>query len=535
MTCGVRRRCRRGNQLLTFPEIPKAKREERKGLKKIMAILAAAAMILSFASCDGETAEGSGSTSVGGTSESTSAGGTSGDTSSSTESGGGSEVSGENATTEGITVTDVDGDGVIRVACVGDSITAGTEEYNYPMFLAQYLEHLGKSNGKKYEVKNFGKGGAACRHYLEDLDKDGTPEAYFYYDDPTYQGSLSYAADVVIVQMGTNDGLTGNYELTGDYYINDYTTYLVKPYQDKGAQVIVGTSPYAYTMFLSDTDNVNVGIRGMQLQIAEDLNLGVVDINKFTEGHRECFPDGIHGNAAGYHMIAQAYYKYIFGGEVVELEMTTPAGAEITLTEKTTGAQFQRVADANGKAVFGFVKDIGYSFDVYVFCEGYRPSEDKEISVSDSNVSLKVEMEEGDFVISTGAAVTSSSEATAEGRTKDKITDGDTTSDGSRWESAQSDSQPWITVDLGEVRKADAVRVYWETACAAKYTVEISTNGTDWTIIDNDAGATGKEMVRTNFGKEYDVRYLRVTCLEKINSKYNYSIYEIEVLTQNRP
>lgn len=520
MTCGVRRRCRRGKKLLMFPQNPQPKREERKGLKKIMAILAAAAMILSFASCDGETAEGSG---------------TSGDTSSSTESGGGSEVSGENATTEGITVTDVDGDGVIRVACVGDSITAGTEEYNYPMFLAQYLEHLGKSNGKKYEVKNFGKGAAACRHYLEDLDGDGVAEAYFYYDDPTYQGSLSYAADVVIVQMGTNDGLTGNYELTGDYYINDYTTYLVKPYQEKGAQVIVGTSPYAYTMFLSDTDNVNVGIRGMQLQIAEDLNLGVVDINKFTEGHRECFPDGIHGNTAGYHMIAQAYYKYIFGGEVVNAEVSAPAGATITLTEKTTGEEFVRVTDANGKAVFGFVKGIGYSFDVTAICEGYQTKSGDTLSISDADVSLTIEMEEGDFVISTGATVTASTENTTDGRTAEKVTDGDTTTDSSRWECAESDQQPWLILDMGEVRKADAVRVYWEAAYASKYSIEISTDGSNWTMIDANVTCAGEGMVRTNFGKEYDVRYLRLSCKEKGVSKFRYSIFEIQLLTQTKP
>lgn len=519
MTCGVRRRCRRGNQLLTFPEIPKAKREERKGLKKIMAILAAAAMILSFASCDGEPAEGSG---------------TSGDTSSSTESGGGSEVSGENATTEGITVTDVDGDGVIRVACIGDSITAGDEGCNYPLFLQEYLNHLGETNGKKYEVKNFGKGAAACRHYLEDLDGDGVAEAYFYYDDPTYQGSLSYAADVVIVQMGTNDGLTGNYELTGDYYINDYTTYLVKPYQEKGAQVIVATSPYAYTLFLSDISNVNVGIRGLQLQIAEDLDLPVVDMNRFTANHEECTKDGVHGNYSGYHMMAQVYYEYVFGGEVVHAEVSAPVGATVTLTEKTTGEEFVRVTDANGKATFGFVKGIGYSFDVDTICEGYKAKSGDTLSISDEDVSLKIEMEVGDYIISRGAAVTASTEETGAGRTADKVTDGDTTTDSSRWECAESDQQPWLILDLGEVRKADAVRVYWEAAYASKYSIEISTDGNNWTMINDSVVGEGGAMVRTNFGKEYDVRYLRLSCKEK-GSKYRYSIFEIELLTQTKP
>ena len=53
-------------------------------------------------------------------------------------------------------VRDIDGDGVIRVACVGDSITAGTQAFNYPKYLAECLDALGKVDGRKYAVRNHG-------------------------------------------------------------------------------------------------------------------------------------------------------------------------------------------------------------------------------------------------------------------------------------------------------------------------------------------------------------------------------------------
>ena len=70
-------------------------------------------------------------------------------------------------------VKDIDGDGVIRVACVGDSITAGTSEYNYPKYLAEYLKALGSKTGVRYEVKNHGKGAASVRHVREKVDVNG--------------------------------------------------------------------------------------------------------------------------------------------------------------------------------------------------------------------------------------------------------------------------------------------------------------------------------------------------------------------------
>lgn len=446
-----------------------------------------------------------------------------------------------NTTLSGINVKDIDNDGVIRVACVGDSITAGTNETNYPMYLQEYLNELGKKNGKKYEVKNHGKGGAACRHIEEDVDMsnnswhtvtdaNGDGKAYFYYDDVSYQTSLTYTPDIVIVQIGTNDALFDNWANWDNYFNNDYYNYLVKPYKDKGALVVMSTPPYACNGW--HNDSCNGPVHDKEVQLAWDLGLPIVDTNRLMYGMKDYFADGLHGNEAGYRYMALNFYKYIFGGNTVSGTVTTVANATVSLKDKATGTVHTAQADANGKVTFEFMEGKDYSFDVDVTCEGYKRNTGV-LNVKNGTGSVKINLEIGDYVVSRGAATSCSTEDEGRGMLASKMVDGDTSSDGSRWECVESDQTPWVQLDLGKVYKSDAVRVYWETAAASEYNIKVSKDGTNWETFYVDYGAAG--MVRTNFGKECDVRYVRIECIKKVSDKYRYSIYEIEVLTQHKP
>lgn len=179
-------------------------------------------------------------------------------------------------------VRDVDGDGVIRVACVGDSITAGTPDYNYPKYLAEYLKAFGAKTGVRYEVKNHGKGAASVRHVREkvDVNGDGVKDDYFYYDDRRYLSSLEYTPDVVIVQMGTNNAVFDNWWSWDSYFDRDYEEFLVRPYREKGSLVVVSTPPYAHNGMHDDT--VNGPVRERIVALARKLKLPVVDMNRLT-------------------------------------------------------------------------------------------------------------------------------------------------------------------------------------------------------------------------------------------------------------
>ena len=84
-------------------------------------------------------------------------------------------------------------DGPIRVACVGDSITYGSgvenrEQNAYPAVLGRLL-------GERYEVRNFGVGGAT-------LQKRGDKP---YWSLDAYKDVTLFKPHIVVIKLGTND------------------------------------------------------------------------------------------------------------------------------------------------------------------------------------------------------------------------------------------------------------------------------------------------------------------------------------------
>ena len=89
-----------------------------------------------------------------------------------------------------------------KVACVGDSITAGS----YPGHLQKMLD----TTADKYVVKNYGVSGATM------LMKSERP----YTKQKAYENALKFEPDFVVLMLGTNDTRKkgpNTYELIGDF------------------------------------------------------------------------------------------------------------------------------------------------------------------------------------------------------------------------------------------------------------------------------------------------------------------------------
>ena len=82
--------------------------------------------------------------------------------------------------------------------------------------------------------------------------------------------------------------------------------------------------------------------------------------------------------------------------------------------------------------------------------------------------------------------VTVSSVQSGTSYTGNLAVDGNSTT---RWSSAPSDAQ-WIYVDLGSQYNITNVNITWETAYAANYTIDISSNASTWTTIKTVTGNT---------------------------------------------
>lgn len=387
---------------------------------------------------------------------------------------------------------------VIKVACVGDSITAGAGDTNYPRYLQELL-------GEGYEVKNFGLGGAAVNYKPE---SDGK---YFWYDSAQYRGSLEYDADVVFVMMGTNDvGRTPlNLKKT---FKDEYYEHLVKPYLDKGSKVVVMTSPTAYYYMMKDHNRINTTIRDLQIELANEKNLPLIDMNTATANMRECFPDGLHGNASGYSVIAQTVYKEYFGGKVVNVTVKTQPEALVTAGRIGIKANAE-----TGEATLPLLPG---EHDLAITLDGFKSVYGK-LTVPESDSVCEMAMTAGGKNVAVNSTVTASS--VSGDNTPEKAADGNLDT---RWQANWGASQ-WLQLDMGKISKIGGIRLYWEPAYGKGYDVLVSSDGSNFTTVASvtDGDGATDEL----FFDAVDAQYIKLE-FNTLGSQFGYSLYEVEAM-----
>lgn len=186
----------------------------------------------------------------------------------------------------------------VAVACVGDSIT---EWSGYPTNLQTVL-------GKDYVVGNFGVAEAAIS------------ENWFkpYVKQSEFEKSKDFHPSVVVIMLGTNDAHT--YQ-SGVNISSDYKK-LVSEYQalESRPRIIVVKPP---PIFENDLELSNSNLQEEVIpqieQVADELDLPVVDVNNALSDHPEFFEDGVHPNGAGASAIAEEI------SEAIEIESFTIA------------------------------------------------------------------------------------------------------------------------------------------------------------------------------------------------------------------
>jgi hypothetical protein len=94
-----------------------------------------------------------------------------------------------------------------------------------------------------------------------------------------------------------------------------------------------------------------------------------------------------------------------------------------------------------------------------------------------------------------------------------------------RWESAFSDAQ-WISVDLGQAYAISRVLLNWENASAKAYTVEVSSDGDNWTTVY--ATTNGDGGIDNLLFAPVEARYVKIAGTQR-NTQYGYSLFELGV------
>ena len=186
----------------------------------------------------------------------------------------------------------------IRLACVGDSITAGyrladAAKDSYPAQLTRLL-------GAGWEVRNFGVTGATLMH-AGDMP----------YDKQWAQGAaLEWRPDVVVIALGTNDTKDWNIGSHPDDFIPSYHA-LIQRFREAnpGVKIFPCLPPPVFPEAMGIRDSVlEKDILTRIRQVANSDNLPLIDLNAPLKSAGPEFPDKIHPNPDGAAAIAAIVY-----------------------------------------------------------------------------------------------------------------------------------------------------------------------------------------------------------------------------------
>ena len=173
--------------------------------------------------------------------------------------------------------------------------------------------------GNKYEVKNFGKGGATLI--------DGTTHPYF--KKKEFKNSLKFTPDVVLIMFGTNDAnvkwcLDPNrkteFKGTAQEEFKSQYRKLIKAYKNKNAkaEIYVLTPLPIYEHEKSRDPKIKERIANLHewvipivREVAESENVNLIDVNKLMKKAYKYTVDGVHLNQKGYETLAKKIAKEI--------------------------------------------------------------------------------------------------------------------------------------------------------------------------------------------------------------------------------
>ncbi len=206
----------------------------------------------------------------------------------------------------------------IRIACVGDSITQGTNSGNFGVssYPAQLYTKL-HGEGRDVVVSNFGCGGWTVMNY----------------DGKYYRAGLAYTlsvhetdADIVILGLGTNDSRFFNTVGQHDHFYAEYKDLILSYTESDTTKTVYATSAiYRFDKLAIEASQF---VRRHQEEVIRDLRAAgndkavYVDLYELTLADayagKLLSTDHLHPNAAGYAVYANAVYDVLYGSRVTE-------------------------------------------------------------------------------------------------------------------------------------------------------------------------------------------------------------------------
>ncbi len=194
---------------------------------------------------------------------------------------------------------------VVKVACVGNSITYGTaiddrEHYAYPVQLQQML-------GEGYQVENFGKPGATL------LNHGHRP----YMQQEEFRKAMAFKGDIAVIHLGVNDTDPRNWPNYRDEFVRDYLAFMdsLRAANPKVRIIVARLTPIAdrHPRFQSGTKQWHDEIQTAIETVASVSGAELIDFHAPLYPYPNLLPDAIHPNAEGAGILAKTVYGGITG------------------------------------------------------------------------------------------------------------------------------------------------------------------------------------------------------------------------------
>ncbi|MCL6457688.1 MAG: chitobiase/beta-hexosaminidase C-terminal domain-containing protein [Gorillibacterium sp.] len=350
---------------------------------------------------------------------------------------------------------------------------------------------------------------------------------------PTYTGAINVTATTTIKAIATKAGLTDSTVVTAAYTINSNPATVNIPM----------TGPYVQylEMGLSPADlNLVSTLKSQNTTINQQMKYNVgttvtISVNYMVEQKQVLFKTTdqsgklIQGNPLTFTVHPSSTVTVdVTDRSAVATPIFTPAGGtytsaqSVTLACATAGATIRYTTDGStptmASATYTQAINVTRTTTIKAFA-ALAGMTDSAIATATYTIGSSI----------TNLALNKNAEALTfiGGNTAGAAFDGNPET---RWESKFEDPQ-WIYVDLGENTIVGGIKLYWETARAKSYVIQVSTNNNNWNDIYTHTDGMADEIT---LAKSVTARYVRVYGTER-STEYGYSLWEFEVYGQTAP
>jgi len=174
-----------------------------------------------------------------------------------------------------------------KVACIGDSITAGAVLSNqsktaYPVMLDSIL-------GNNFTVLNFGRSATT-------LLKNGN---FPYWISKEFYNVFAFQPNIVLIKLGTNDTKLKNWN--EENFEKDYQALIdtLRSMPSNPEIIVCLPVPVYRTAWGINDSTLIAGVIPAIQRIARKNHLQIIDLNNPLRNQPGNFPDGIHPNETG--------------------------------------------------------------------------------------------------------------------------------------------------------------------------------------------------------------------------------------------